>query len=231
MKVVYTHLTSHSSSREGARIHGLVLHTTEGGDAPSGSPPADLVTLGNVFDGEEASAHLGVNVRGEFGRYVEDAAKAWAVCELNSVTLNLEQIAFAHFGHDEWMRDRHPQLHGAAEFLVYGHVHYGVPLQKGACAGASITRAGIFQHKDFGIMGSGHVDCGPGYPQGYVTELAQFFVANRLHPRSKHAEALRRKINRQRAHYGIREIPVSTSVHAKDLAPNVFGALDQETPS
>jgi len=206
MKIVYTHITPHQSSREGARIHGLVLHTTEGGDSPAGDPPADLVTLGNVFDGEEASAHLGVNVRGEFGRYVADSAKAWAVCNYNPPTLNLEQIGFAHFTHEEWMRDRHPQLHGAAEFLVYGHVHYGVPLQKGECSGGAITRPGIFQHKDFGIAGCGHVDCGPGYPQGYVTMLAQFFIAHRLHPTAKHTETLRRKLNAIREHYGVAKI-------------------------
>ena len=197
---VYTHITPHQSSREGARIHGLVLHTTEGGDAPDGHQ--DLVTLGAVFDGEEASAHLGVNVRGEFGRYVEDAAKAWAVCNFNSVTLSLEQIGFAHFTRAEWFA-RHAQLHGAAEFLAYGHTHYGVPLQPGKVSGSAITLPGIFQHKDLGISGSGHVDCGPGYPQGYVTELAQYFIASKLHPASRHATELRRRLNAIREHHGI----------------------------
>jgi hypothetical protein len=225
MHFAYTHLTDHASSREGARIHGLVLHTTEGGDSPSGDPPSDLVTLGSVFDGEEASAHMGVNVRGSFGRYVEDDAKAWAVCNFNSVTLSLEQIGFAHFSHEEWMGHRAAQLHGAAEFLAYGHAHYGVPLTKGECSSGAITRAGIFQHKDLGISGSGHEDCGSGYPQGYVTELAQYFVAHRLHPASKHAEELRRKINRLRKHFGIAQIPGPHSVgapHSRELAPNVF---------
>lgn len=221
MKVDYTHMTSHASSREGARIHGLVLHTTEGGDNPHGSPPADLVTLGSIFDGEEASAHLGVNVNGDFGRYVADSAKAWAVCAYNSQTLSLEQIGFAHFERAEWFKDRHAQLHGAAEFLAYGHVHYGVPLVKGECSGGAITRPGVFQHKDFGVAGCGHVDCGPGYPEGYVIELAQFFVAHRLHPRSAHAETLRRKINALRKHYGITPIaaPEAGQVHGR----RVFG--------
>lgn len=203
MKIDYTHITSHQSSREGARIHGLVLHTTEGGDAPAGNPPSDLVTLGRIFDGEEASAHIGVNVHGVFGRYVPDSAKAWAVCNLNPVTLNLEQIAFAAFSRAEWFKERHGQLHGAAEFLAYGHIHYGVPLQKGEVSGTSITRAGIFQHKDFGISGSGHVDCGPGYPQGYVTLLAQFFIAHRLHPQAPHTLRLKHEIDNIRKHWGI----------------------------
>lgn len=207
MKVIYTHLTPHQSSREGGRIHGLVLHTTEGGDSPTGTPPQDLVTLGVVFDGEEASAHLGVNVDGEFGRYVNDDRKAWAVCNLNPVTLNLEQIAFARFSEGEWF-DRHDQLKGAAKFLQYGHEKYGVPLQKGKASNGAITRDGVFQHKDFGTMGCGHTDCGPGYPQGYVTLLAQYYVefhaAKEIPTRSTRRKA--RKINRARRRHGIAEL-------------------------
>lgn len=201
MKISYTHITPHRSSREGARIHGAVLHTTEGSDHPDSNQ--DLVTLGSIFDNEEASAHLGVNVRGVFGRYVADADKAWAVCNFNSVTLNLEQIGFAAFDKADWIRDRHQQLHGAAEFLAYAHAHYGIPLRHGSCAGSSITRAGVFQHKDFGISGSGHTDCGPGYPQGYVINMARLFIAHRIHPNSPLAKRLRKEINDFRKHWRI----------------------------
>jgi hypothetical protein len=201
MDIDYTHITKHQSSREGARIHGLVLHTTEGSDNPSDM--ADLKQLGSIFDGEEASAHIGVNVAGKFGRYVEDAAKAWAVCNFNSITLSLEQIAFAAYSKEEWYKHRHNQLHGAAEFLAYGHTHYGVPLEKGACSGSSITRAGVFQHKDLGISGSGHSDCGDGYPEGYVILLGKFFIAHKLHATAPHTERLRKEINNIRKHHGI----------------------------
>ncbi len=207
MKIDYTHLTPHQSSREGARIHGLVLHTTEGGDAPGGNPPSDLVTLGNIFDGEEASAHLGVNVGGEFGRYVEDDRKAWAVCNYNAMTLSLEQIGFARFTEAEWF-NRHEQLKGAAKFLQYGHELYGVPLRAGKCSGGEITRDGVFQHKDFGIMGCGHTDCGDGYPQGYVILLAQYYVeihaAGEKPTHSTRRKA--RKINRIRRRQGVAQL-------------------------
>lgn len=204
MKIDYTHYTRHQSSREGGRIHGLVLHTTQGSDNPRGNPPADLVELGSIFDGEEASAHLGVNVAGKFARYVADSQKAWAVCNYNSLTLSLEQIAFAEYEKAEWFKDRHPQLHGAAEFLCYGHVHYGVPLHPGEVNNGAIIRPGIFQHSDLGIVGSGHVDCGPGYPQGYVTLLAKFFIAHRLHPKAPHTLRLHHEIERIRKHYGLK---------------------------
>jgi hypothetical protein len=200
MKIDYTDISPKQSSREGARIHGLVLHTTEGDDDVTGD--ADLHALGELFHNEEASAHLGVNLRGRFGRYVEDVAKAWAVCNFNSVTLSLEQIGFAAFDKADWFK-RHDQLHGAAEFLVYGHIHYGVPLEPGKVEGSAIVRAGIFQHKDLGISGSGHVDCGPGYPQGYVTLLAKFFIAHKLHPSAPHTRHLIKELNGIRQHHHI----------------------------
>lgn len=200
MKISVTDISPKQSSREGARIHGLVLHTTEGSDHPDGD--ADLKGLGELFHNEDASANYGVNVRGRFGLYVPDSAKAWAQCNFNQVMLSLEQIGFAAFSRDQWFA-RHDQLHGAAEFLVYGHIHYGVPLQPGEVSGSAVTKPGVFQHKDLGISGSGHVDCGPGYPQGYVTLLAQYFIAHKLHPNSVHCKHLAKQINGIRRQHNI----------------------------
>jgi N-acetylmuramoyl-L-alanine amidase len=205
VKVDHTHITKHQSSREGARIHGLVLHTTEGSDHPDGDPPEDLVQLGSIFDGEEASAHLGVNVEGKFGRYVDDSAKAWAVCNFNSVTLSLEQIGFAAFDRGTWFKKRHAQLHGAAEFLAYGHSHYGVPLRQGKAANGAIEREGVFQHRDLGISGSGHSDCGDGYPIAYVILLARYFIAHKLHESAPHTLQLAKEVENIRQQHGVRE--------------------------
>lgn len=206
MDIAVTDISPKQSSREGARIHGLVLHTTQGSDSPDGNQ--DLKNLGALFHNEEASAHIGVNVRGKFGRYVEDSFKAWAVCNYNQITLSLEQIGFAEFSRSEWFK-RHDQLHGASEFIVYGHVHYGVSIRKGQCANGAITRDGVFQHRDLGIVGSGHVDCGPGYPQEYVELLARFFIAHKLHPSGPHTERLRKEINNIRHVHGIKPIPAN----------------------
>jgi hypothetical protein len=200
VKVTYTDITDHASSRQGARIHGLVLHTTEGDDHTADHQ--DLVGLGQLFHSEEASAHLAVNRDGVFARYVNDRDAAWAVCYLNPVTLNLEQVGFAEFSRDDWF-GRHAQLHGAAEFLAYGHIHYGVPLHPGKVEGGAITEAGVFQHGQLGLPGSGHSDCGPGYPQGYVTLLARYFIANRLHPDAPYTVRLRRELDNIRRHHGV----------------------------
>jgi hypothetical protein len=205
MKIEFTDISPHRSSREGARIHGLTLHTTEGSDHPEGL--ADLKGLGQLFHNEEDSAHLGLNVRGKFARYVEDSEKAWAQCNFNPVMLSLEQIAFAAYDKSDWFKHRHDQLHGAAEFLAYGHTHYGVPLRPGKVSGSSIIEPGVFQHKDLGISGSGHSDCGDGYPEGYVILLAKYFIAHKLHPTGPYTERLRKEINDIRHHYGIDPIP------------------------
>lgn len=204
MDIAVRDISPKQSSREGARIHGAVLHTTEGSDHPEGD--ADLKGLGALFHNEDASANFGVNVKGRFGEYVPPAAKAWAQCNFNQVMISLEQIAFAAFSKETWFK-RHDQLHGAAEFLVFAHIHYGVPLQKGKVEGSAIVRPGIFQHKDLGISGSGHVDCGPDYPQGYVTLLAKFFIAHKLHATAPHTERLRKEINNIRHVHGVDPIP------------------------
>jgi hypothetical protein len=200
MKIVYTDHSPKCSSRQGARIHGLVLHTTEGDDNLDGN--RDLIALGELFHNEEASAHLGVNRAGKIARYVDDDLAAWAVCNFNPVTLSLEQIGFAEFERDQWFA-RHDQLHGAAEFLAYGHVHYGVPLHPGRVEGGAIVEAGVFQHGQLGLAGSGHSDCGPGYPQGYVTLLARYFIAERLHPDAPYTIRLRKELNNIRRHHAV----------------------------
>jgi hypothetical protein len=201
MKIDYTHIVSHQSSREGGRIKIAVLHTTEGSDHPAGD--ADLIGLGSLFDTEEASANYGVNVAGRIGLYVEDARKAWAVCYLNPVAINLEQIGFAAFTRSEWFA-RDLQLHAAAGWLQYCHEAHGVPLRHGYVAGGVVLRTGVVQHKDLGAQGCGHTDCGPGYPEGYVRTLARYFVAHRQSPTSRTTQRLRRKVNRIRKHFGLR---------------------------
>lgn len=198
MKVEYQHIVSHRSSREGARVHLLVLHTTEG----SGS----LETLGSIFDNEEASSHYGSDEQGRIGRFVPDAEKAWTQCNFNPVCLSLEQIGFAAFTRAQWF-GRHAQLEAAAKFLQYGHVNFGVPIRKGKVSGGGVVRDGVVQHKDLGIIGCGHSDCGPGYPERYVRTLARYYVAHAKDPHSRTTATLKRRVNRVRKHYHVKQIP------------------------
>jgi N-acetylmuramoyl-L-alanine amidase len=188
-------LSNHFSSREGGRIHLLVLHTTEG----SGS----LADLKRIFEGEEASSHYGSDAEGRIAQYVQDQFKAWTQCNYNPVALSLEQIAFASFTRTHWFHERHEQLEAAAKFLVYGHVHYGVPIRQGEIANGGIVREGVVQHKDLGIIGCGHSDCGDGYPQKYVMLLARYYIAHKLHEDAPITRRLKREVNAIRQHYGV----------------------------
>lgn len=202
MKVEYVHWVRSASSREGARIHLAVLHDTEGSDHPEGNPSADLVGLGALFDNVEASAHYAVNVEGRFGQYVPDSAKAWSNCNFNPVSISLEQIGFASWTTTYWMQHRHTQLKATARWLLYVHNHYGVPLRKGEVSGGGVVKDGIVQHKDLGLIGCGHSDCGDGYPIDYVILLARLYSA-RAHEHKKLVRKLREKVNAWRRHYGI----------------------------
>lgn len=193
---------SHFSSREGGRPKLIVLHTTEGGDNPTGN--ADLKSLGALFNSEEASSHVGNNVDGRDARFVDDAAKAWTQCYLNPVCLSIEQISFSSFSAEEWFKRPH-QLANTAKWIAYWSSKYDIPIRKGLTSGTRVLRTGVVQHKNLGELGCGHSDCGSGYPIRYVRLLARYFQA-RDHGTVNEVSKLRRKVNRVRRHYGLDEI-------------------------
>lgn len=200
MKTDVTHISQNQSARQGATIKLIVLHTTEGADGKN-----DLANLGEWFDNPAAdvSAHIGNNVRGMDARYVEDTQKAWTACNLNPVALNIEQIGYASFSKDEWMRKRHLQLKNTAMWIAHWSKKYSIPIERGKTSGIEVKRPGVVQHKDLGSAGCGHEDCGPGYPMRYVILLARLIRAEHFDNRHKDADKLRRKVNRIRKRYGL----------------------------
>jgi len=195
MKAESMLLDRHFSSREGGRVHLLVLHTTEG----AGS----LEELRSIFEGEEASSHYGIDAAGRIAQFVRDQDKAWTQCNFNPVCLSAEQVAFAEFSRAHWFRERHAQLEGSAIWLAYGHIQYGVPLRPGKVEGGGIVHDGVVQHSDLGLIGCGHSDCGDGYPEGYVILLARYYIAHHLHPKAPYTLRLVREINNIRQHHGV----------------------------
>ena len=191
-------LNRHFSSREGGRIHLLVLHTTEGDGTLEG--------LRSVFENEEASSHYGIDAKGNIAQYVRDSDKAWTECNFNPVGLSLEQIAFAAFTTNHWFAERHDQLKGTATWLTYGHVQYGVPLRKGEVQGGGIVQDGVVQHRDLGLIGCGHSDCGDGYPIDYVLLLSRYYIAKKLHPTAPYTLRLKKEVNNIRRHFHLKEI-------------------------
>lgn len=202
MKFDRTENVNNQSSREGGRPKLIVLHTTEGGN------PDSLVAEFNDSN-SDASAHVITTSNGELIRCVPDSRKAWTVCSFNPYTLNIEQIGFASYTRHDWF-ERIEQLNAAAKLCAYWSQIHHIPLRKGIVLPGqlAIARTGIVQHKDLGGIGCGHSDCGSGYPQGYVTRLAQLIVVEHYENRrsSKQAIKLRKKLNRQRKRYKLKPL-------------------------
>jgi N-acetylmuramoyl-L-alanine amidase-like protein len=193
---------NNQSQREGGRPKLIVFHTTEGGNEDS--------LIAEFNDSEsDASAHVITTADGKIIRCVPDNKKAWTQCSFNPYCLSDEQIAFASDSRSNWF-NRPAQLMAAAKIAAYWSVTHHIPLRRGIIAPGqlSILRTGIVQHKDLGGIGCGHSDCGTGWPQGYVTRLAQLIVVEHYENRrgSKQSIRLRKKLNRTRERYGLRPL-------------------------
>jgi hypothetical protein len=154
------------SSRGGATVRLLVVHTAEGATT--------IESLGNWFanPANAVSSHAGADDKANtIGVYVKRADKAWTQGNANPVAVSIEACGFAHWGTPEW--DRHPNmLANIAAWLAEESAAFGVPLVKLTPTQAQGSGRGVCQHIDLGSWGGGHVDCGPGFPMDRVLAMA-----------------------------------------------------------
>jgi hypothetical protein len=151
------------SSRNGISPRVITLHTTEG---PDKAGITDLKGLGDYFNRvpTQASSHTANDAEGNDARFVADSRKAWACAAANPYTLNHEQIGYAAFTRDQWLK-RMPQLRNTAEWIAYWSSLHSIPILHSA------TR-GVCEHRDLGSAGGGHHDCGDGFPLELVLNMA-----------------------------------------------------------
>lgn len=179
----FTRVVRNRSSRQGAPIRLLALHTTEGHNRPGVS---DLDGLAGWFNNPDAqaSSHLGIDQEGNCVRMVPDGDKAWTQAYWNPWCLSIEQVGFAAEKRQYWVRDYHKGLERVAQALATWSVDTGVPLRSGAVSSSgNILRSGVIQHSKLGSLGGGHHDCGDGYPQRYVVLWARLFKLRRTRPK------------------------------------------------
>lgn len=160
------HYSRNQSSRSGTKPLLIVLHSTEGANAPG---IRDLEGLGDFFDrpSAQASSHVANDAEGNDARFVPDGRKAWTCAGYNSVSLNIEQIGFA--AQKDWPE---AQLRNTAEWIVYWHKLYGIPIQRGRVANGQVIKPGVIMHSELGAIGGSHHDPGANYPIGHVLALA-----------------------------------------------------------
>jgi len=156
------------SSRAGATVTTIVLHTAEGATT--------YQSLGAFFANPASgvSSHVGIDdTPNTVGEYVQAVpGKAWTAANANPWSVQAELCAFAAWTPDQW--NAHPQmLANTAAWIAEEAARFGIPIVALSPADAQNPAVrGVCQHADLGSMGGGHWDCGPGFPMATVLDMA-----------------------------------------------------------
>jgi N-acetylmuramoyl-L-alanine amidase len=154
------------SSRGGAGVRLVVLHTAEGART--------YQELGAFFgnSGSGVSSQVGIDDTPDtIGEYVAPGFKAWTQGNANPVAVSAELCAFAEWSPAEW--DRHPaMLINAATWVAEECARFDIPVRRLSAGEAQGGGRGVCQHVDLGSWGGGHWDCGPGFPIDDVLAMA-----------------------------------------------------------
>lgn len=146
----------------------LALHTTEG----SGT----VESLAAYFRGPESARQGGLGVQyiveqnGRLGSLGSFSAKTYHVGPANSICLGVEQIGTYRTSNHDWFAKYQRQLRSTVWIAAWVSQQLEIPLRQSAVAGRWVYPSGVCEHKD--VPGNDHLDCGPGYPLGWVIETA-----------------------------------------------------------
>lgn len=158
------------SSRGGAEVRLIVIHTAEGANT--------IEELGNFFGstGSGVSSHTGIDDQaGVIGEYVQRSYKAWTAANANPVAVQTELCAFAKWSRAQW--SEHPNmLDNCARWIAEEATAFGLPLQRLTASEAQGSGRGVCQHTDLGSWGGGHWDCGGSFPMDDVLETARAYA-------------------------------------------------------
>lgn len=168
MREVWIPSPHYSTSR--GPYNKIVLHTTEGA--------MKIRDLGAWFQNPSAgcSSHHGADnyEAGVFGAYVYESHKAWTQGNANSYCLSLEMCAYASWSRDTWLNSKGVLVNNAAEWVRYCVDKYNIPWTVLNNTQAQDPNArGICEHVNLGSWGSGHHDCGDGFPMDVVIDKAK----------------------------------------------------------
>jgi hypothetical protein len=154
------------SSRAGAGVRILVIHTAEGSRT--------IESLGNFFASPSSgvSSHAGADDKpNTVADFVTRDQKAWTQGDANPVAVSIELCAFAAWDSAEW--DRHPNmLANCAAWIAAEAAAFDIPIVKLSASYAQGSGRGVCQHKDLGTWGGNHSDCGIHFPMDAVLAMA-----------------------------------------------------------
>jgi hypothetical protein len=146
----------------------IVLHTAEGART--------IESLGDYFanPATKASSHVGADDKvNTIGEFVKSPFSAWTQGRhANPISLSIEMCAFASWNLAEW--NKHPNLlQNCASWIAEEAERWKIPITKLTAAQAQGLGRGVCQHRDLGVWGGGHHDCGDGFPMDRVLEMAR----------------------------------------------------------
>lgn len=124
----------------------------------------------------QCSSHHGADSyeRGLFGAYVYENYAAWTQGNANGYCLSIELCGYAEWTRSQWLNERPILVDNAAEWLRYIVDKYGIPWTLLNDSQAQNANArGICQHVNLGSWGSGHWDCGDGFPIDVILDKAK----------------------------------------------------------
>lgn len=160
-------MTLASSSRNGAAILWIALHTAEGSRRRG--------DLYNFFDTvRSGSSHGAADGTGLDDGWVPDDRAAWTLLNGNPVSLNLEMCAFARWTREQWLSEGtvdgvvnpRQMVRNAAEWARRKCEKHGIPKAYIGIDGVAARRAGIIAHRDYtyGAGDGDHTDIGLNFP-------------------------------------------------------------------
>lgn len=167
-------MADRNSSRNGAEVRWIALHTSEGTDKPNVD---DAVGLRDATWWTDSCHAISDDVRllDENSGCVDPARAAWTLRNGNPKSVNIEQIGYAGRSRDEWLHSWMGTLRNTARWVARMSQLFNIPLKYIGTQGVRNNEKGIIQHNDYsqGTGDGSHWDCGPGYPTDVVLELAK----------------------------------------------------------
>lgn len=162
-----------SSSRKGASIRLIAVHTNEGNNPADVYPDLTAENLAAYLNEPTtlASYHK-ITDDDSTINYVPDELAAWALRSGNPISLNICFTGWARWDTAEWMR--HPMLKLGAVKVREWCNRYNIPMRKIDHYAIERGEKGIIGHYDWTLTGDGsHTDPGRGFPWTYFIKLIQ----------------------------------------------------------
>ena len=158
------------SSRGGAGVRLIVLHTAQGGVGPGAA-----VDLAHYFQSSSSGVSSHVCIDDTPDRVVECVKRgnaAWTQASANPVSVSVELCARAEWSAAEW--DRHPVLlETLARWIAEEAAYFGLPIDRLSDAESQGSGRGVTDHDALGSWGGNHWDVGEGFPWSRVLDLAK----------------------------------------------------------